>query len=199
MHQRSLLTDFEIGPARVDELATLQEIERRAGELFHTHPVTAALNPSVTPIERLERARVEGLLWVARETRNRAFRSPARPRRPSVRRGCLAGVARVVPDAHPERANRVRGGRTNVVLRASVRWRPRVGPAVPAARGRSSGRCPKGRRCASARWQLPLHGAGAGGRMGRSLDRTEVRVAGSRRVPRSSGGRRTDTRRRARR
>jgi predicted N-acetyltransferase YhbS len=64
---RSLLTDVEIGPAHPDDLVALQEIERRAGELFLTHPVTAALNPSVTPIERLERARVEGLLWVARE------------------------------------------------------------------------------------------------------------------------------------
>jgi len=67
MNQRSHLTDFEIGPAHLDDLATLREIERRAGDLFLTHPVTAALNPSVTPIERLERARVEGLLWVARE------------------------------------------------------------------------------------------------------------------------------------
>ena len=60
--------DLEIGPARSNEALELQEIERRAGELFRTHKVTAALNPSVTPIERLDRARAEGLLWVARES-----------------------------------------------------------------------------------------------------------------------------------
>lgn len=60
-------TDFDIGPAQLIELLTLQEIDRRAGELFGTHPVTAALHPSVTAIERLDRARAEGLLWVARE------------------------------------------------------------------------------------------------------------------------------------
>lgn len=59
--------DLEICPAHSEEVAQLQEIERRAGELFRSHPVTAGLNPSVTPIERLDRARSEGLLWVARE------------------------------------------------------------------------------------------------------------------------------------
>lgn len=61
------MTDLEIGLARGDELSTLQEIEGRAGDLFRAHPVTAALSLSVTPIERLERGRAEGMLWVARE------------------------------------------------------------------------------------------------------------------------------------
>ena len=61
------MPDTEIDAAYADELSALQEIERRAGELFRAHPVTAAMNPSVTPIERLEQARAEGLLWVARE------------------------------------------------------------------------------------------------------------------------------------
>jgi len=60
--------EFEMSVAYADELPALQEIERRAGELFRTHPATASMNPSVTPIERLDRAREEGLLWVARET-----------------------------------------------------------------------------------------------------------------------------------
>lgn len=61
------MTDVGVGIACAEELPILQAIERRAGGLFRTHPVTATTTPSVTPIERLERGRVEGLLWVARE------------------------------------------------------------------------------------------------------------------------------------
>ncbi len=57
---------LEIDRAISAEITSLQEIERKAAELFCGHPQTASLNLSVTPKLRFRRAEAEGFLWAAR-------------------------------------------------------------------------------------------------------------------------------------
>jgi diketogulonate reductase-like aldo/keto reductase/predicted N-acetyltransferase YhbS len=59
---------YEIGPARPDEVARLQEIERRASALFLAYPFTVALPEHLASPAALARACEAGLLWVARDT-----------------------------------------------------------------------------------------------------------------------------------
>jgi ribosomal protein S18 acetylase RimI-like enzyme len=56
----------EIGLAEAGEVALLQEIERRACDLFLAIPATASLPSSLTSLTNLEAAQRAGLLWVAR-------------------------------------------------------------------------------------------------------------------------------------
>ncbi len=56
----------EIGLARPADIPTLQEIERRAAELFLTHPQTSSLELSMTPRSRYLSALRAGMLLVAR-------------------------------------------------------------------------------------------------------------------------------------
>jgi GNAT superfamily N-acetyltransferase len=57
---------YTIGPARVEELACLPEIERRASKLFLAFPFTADLPADPSPLSEFETAERQGLLWVAR-------------------------------------------------------------------------------------------------------------------------------------
>jgi GNAT superfamily N-acetyltransferase len=57
---------YTIAPARVEELALLPEIERRATELFLAFPFTADIPAAPSPLAEFEAAERVGLLWVAR-------------------------------------------------------------------------------------------------------------------------------------
>lgn len=57
---------YQIELANARDVPSLPEVERRACDLFLQVPFTAALPALPTPLLAFERARREGLLWVAR-------------------------------------------------------------------------------------------------------------------------------------
>ncbi len=61
-----IVSDYEIGLARPDEVARLPEIEHRASALFDTVPWTASLPAIPMSLDDFVEAQREGLFWVAR-------------------------------------------------------------------------------------------------------------------------------------
>nr|AUN37070.1 putative acetyltransferase [uncultured bacterium] len=59
--------EFTITPSREEDLAALPEIERRAWDLFSTHPLTAALVTDEDGPRDFSAAHAAGALWVARD------------------------------------------------------------------------------------------------------------------------------------
>lgn len=56
---------FYIRPASADELETLLEVERAAGQRFADLPAFAAVPDDITPMEELREAHRAGRVWVA--------------------------------------------------------------------------------------------------------------------------------------